>query len=102
MNQFDPITGQYKPKRFSEADPAQTHAELAKEHGPYPRYEELMERYNCCAREMDVTGAIKVITEFDADMRTKGQMQYLPLIATLNARLTDFALEIARSGGGAR
>jgi len=104
MNQFNPITEEYKPVRYSysEADPEKVHAELLRDYGSYPQYRELMDRYYACTRKMDVSGAIIVLIEFDEKMRKNKQTQFLPLISTLNARLTDFALEIARSGGGAR
>ena len=102
MNQFNPITREYKPVRYSEADPEKVHAELSRDYGSYPQYGELMDRYYACARKMDVSGAIIVLIEFEEKMRKNKQTQFLPLISTLNARLTDFALEIARSGGGAR
>lgn len=71
------------------------HDELARQHGRYDRFDEMMAQYhqaigNC--QTSDIINAINVISSFDKDMSERSLMQYHPLIIALNKSLTNLSL----------
>ena len=78
------------------------HEKLMKEHGRYDRFDELMSEYSMNIRSLNITGVIVTICNFKEDVISRGLQNFMPIFHALEKRVMHIALEIARSGGGAR
>jgi hypothetical protein len=85
-----------------ERDPYKIHEKLMKEHGRYDRFDELMSEYSMNIRSLNITGVIVTICNFKEDVISRGLQNFMPIFHALEKRVMHIALEIARSGGGAR
>ena len=68
-------------------NPWKVHEDLAKIHGEYPRYKELIDQYSRCILKGDHKSAVGVVAQFRNDMIANNQTQFFPLIDSLLERI---------------
>jgi hypothetical protein len=76
--------------------PEVVHELIAKTHGPYEDFRGMMDAYHERTAHLDVTGAIRVVSDHAQKMRLTGR-HYLPIIDSMNMALMNFAQECAGS-----